>query len=178
MGIESTAIRAEAWHHRSDALTSLAALLGIGIAVIAERVSPGTQWSSADDWAALVASGVIAYNGGKILRAAGMDLMDRAPSPEFVARVRQAAESVSGVLATEKVAVRKTGTVYRVTLHVQAAPGITLHEAHILSGKVKGAICQSEPKVSAVLVHMEPFERGAGQEGEGAPDEDARRTRN
>jgi cation diffusion facilitator family transporter len=156
--IGSIAVRAEAWHHRSDALTSAAAFLGIGIAVVATRVNPGTHWSSADDWATLVASAVIAYNGSTILRTAAMDLMDRAPGPEVVATVRSAAESVIGVLATEKIAVRKTGLVFRVTLHVQATPEMTLHEAHVLSGKVKGAICRAEPKVGAVLVHMEPYE--------------------
>jgi len=156
--IGSIAVRADAWHHRSDALTSAAAFVGIGIAVVAAHINPESSWTSADDWATLVAAAVIAYNGSTILRSAAMDLMDRAPSPEVVETVRRAAESVSGVLATEKIAVRKTGLVYRVTLHVQATPEMTLHQAHILSGKVKGEICRAEPKVGAVLVHMEPYE--------------------
>jgi cation diffusion facilitator family transporter len=160
VGVEigSTAVRAEGWHHLSDAITSGAAFFGIGISVLAARQWPDTRWESADDWAALLASLVIAYNGAGILRSASRDLMDRAPGLDVVQAIRNAAESVPGVLATEKVAVRKAGLVLRVTLHVQASPAMSLHDAHVLSGMVKGAIRRVEPRVDSVLVHMEPFE--------------------
>jgi len=156
--LESTAVQADAWHHLSDALTSTAAFIGIAIAVVGSRFRPGTHWESADDWAALVASALIAYNGVTILRAASRELMDRAPAQDVVDGIRRAAEGVSGVMATEKLAVRKAGVVLRVTLHVQAAPEITLHEAHILSGMVKSAIRRADRRVDSVLVHMEPYE--------------------
>jgi cation diffusion facilitator family transporter len=156
--IGSTAVRAEGWHHLSDAVTSAAAFVGISVAIVATELWPGTHWESADDWAALVASLVIAYNGVTILRMASSELMDRAPGPDVIATIRDAAERVPGVLATEKIAVRKAGIVYRVTLHVQASPHLTLHDAHVLGGKVKGAIRVAEPRVDAVLVHLEPFE--------------------
>jgi len=156
--IGSQAVKADAWHHMSDALTSAAAFVGITVALLGARYAGGTGWESADDWAALLASLVIAYNGVLLLRPAVEDLMDRAPGPDVVGLVRRAAEGVPGVLATEKVAVRRSGLVYRVTLHVQASPTMTLHEAHVLSGKVKTAIRAAEPKVDSVLVHMEPFE--------------------
>jgi cation diffusion facilitator family transporter len=150
--IGSTAVEADAWHHLSDAVTSAAAFVGISIAVIG-----GPGWEPADDWAALLASGIIAFNGFSLLRRAVHDLMDRMPA-DLVDPVREAAESVEGVVATEKLAVRKSGLGYRVTLHVQADPQLSLHEAHILGGKVKGAIRAAVPSVNYVLVHMEPFE--------------------
>ena len=150
--IGSTAVKADAWHHMSDALTSAAAFIGISIALWG-----GPGWESADDWAALVASGIIAANGLMMLRPALHDLMDRMPGPEIVEPVRRAAQSVAGVLATEKLAVRRSGLEYRVTIHVQADSHMTLHDAHILSGKVKGAIRAAVPQVRSVLVHMEPF---------------------
>lgn len=153
---------ADAWHHMSDALTSAAAFVGITIALLGARYAGGMGWESADDWAALLASLVIAYNGVALLRPAVQDLMDRAPGADVVGVVRRAAEAVPGVLTTEKVAVRRAGLVYRATLHAQASPTITLHEAHVLSGKIKTAIRAAEPKVDAVLVHMEPFESRAG----------------
>jgi cation diffusion facilitator family transporter len=156
--IGSTAVRADAWHHMSDAVTSAAAFLGISIALIGSRVAGGSGWESADDWAALAASLVIAFNGVSMLRPAVHDLMDRAPGKTIVDSVRQAAESVPGVLATEKLAVRRAGLVYRVTLHVQASGDLTLHEAHILSGMVKSSIRAAEAQVDSVLVHMEPYE--------------------
>lgn len=150
--IGSTAVRADAWHHLSDAITSAAAFVGISVALIG-----GPGWEPADDWAALFASGIIAYNAVAIFRPALTDLMDRMPGPDVVDPVRRAAESVSGVLATEKLAVRKAGMVLRVTIHVQADPKMTLDAAHVLSGRVKAAIRSAVPRVQSVLVHMEPF---------------------
>lgn len=151
--IGSTAVQADAWHHMSDAVTSAAAFLGISIALLG-----GPGWESADDWATLLAAGVIFFNGVNILRPALHEIMDRMPGAEIIAAVREAAESVPDVLATEKLAVTKAGTVYRVAIHVQADPKMSLDEAHVLSGRVKGAIRDAVPQVQNVLVHMEPFE--------------------
>ena len=150
--IGSQAVRADAFHHLSDALTSAAAFIGISIALVG-----GPGWESADDWAALAASAVILANGVSLLRNASGELMDRTPGGDVVRQVKAVAESVPGVLATEKLAVRKTGLQYRVTLHVQADPLLPLHDAHVLGGKVKSAIRESLPQVQSVLVHMEPY---------------------
>ena len=85
------------------------------------------------------------------------DLMDRMPGPDVVDPIRRAATSVAGVRAIERLAVRKSGMAYRVTIHVQADPMMPLHEAHVLGGKVKGAIRAAVPQVASVLVHMEPI---------------------
>lgn len=155
VAIDSTAVRADAWHHLSDALTSAAAFVGISIALVG-----GPGWESADDWAALVASTIIVFNGARILRPALADLMDRMPGPEVVEAVRRVAAGVSGVMAIEKLAVRKSGMTYRVIIHVQADAALSLHDAHIVGGRVKSAIRAAMPKVQDVLVHMEPFEPG------------------
>lgn len=155
--IGSSAVQADAWHHMSDALTSAAAFVGISVAVIG-----GPGWEAADDWAALVASAIIVFNGISMLRPAVADLMDRSAGPEVLIPVRTAAESVHGVLATEKLAMRRTGMTYRVTIHVQTDPDMPLHEAHILGGKVKSAIRAAVPQVQSVLVHMEPYEPAGG----------------
>ncbi len=156
--IGSTAVKADAWHHMSDAITSAAAFIGISIAVLGSRYAGGSGWESADDWAALVASAVIAFNGIAMLRPALQDLMDRMPGAEIMEPVRRAAESVPGVLATEKLTVRKTGMVYHTSIHVQTDPDVPLYEAHVLSGMVKSAIRDAVPSVQSVLVHMEPYE--------------------
>ena len=151
--IGSTAVKADAQHHRSDVITSAAAFVGISIAVIG-----GPGWEQADDWAALVASLVICYNGVKMLRPAVNDLMDRLPEVHVVETIANAATSVSDVRAIEKLKVRKVGLQYAVDLHVQADPDMSLHDAHIVSGKVKGAIRTAMPAVDDVLIHMEPYE--------------------
>lgn len=156
----STAVNADAWHHWSDAITSLAAFIGISIALIG-----GPGWEEADDWAALLAAAVIAWNGLRVMRPALEELMDRAPDEGLLQRVEQAARSVDGVLATEKLKMRRAGTSYYVDLHVQAEPSLTLYDAHVLSGKVKSAVRHHVPQVAGVLIHMEPYE-GARAPGE------------
>ena len=156
--IGSTAVRADAWHHLSDALTSTAAFIGISLALIGGRLSDDPRWSSADDWAALIAAGVIAWNGWRLLHPALHDLMDRMPSDDVVLPVRDAARGVPGVLGTEKLHVRKVGLGYQVVIHVQADGDMTLDEGHALAHRVQDAVRQAAPHVHAVLVHMEPFD--------------------
>ena len=149
----SQAIAADAWHHRADAITSAAAFVGISVALIG-----GPGWEQADDWAALLASFIILYNGTRIIRPALAELMDQSPSEDVFREIETAARGVSGVLATEKLRVRTSGPRYLLELHVQADPALSLHEAHILSGMVKTAIRRAVPRVDTVLIHMEPFE--------------------
>lgn len=151
--IGSRAIAADAWHHRSDAITSAAAFIGISIALI-----KGPGWEQADDWAALAASAILLFNGLTIIRPAVGDLMDRAPSADLIGRVTTIAQSVPDVRLVEKVMIRKAGVGFFVDLHVQAAPEMSLQDAHILSGKVKSAIRAAEPRVLGALIHMEPYE--------------------
>jgi cation diffusion facilitator family transporter len=151
--VRSTAVKADAWHHRSDALTSIAAFIGISIALVG-----GPGWESADDWAALFAAGIIVFNALKLLRPAIDDIMDRRPGTELEARISAAALGTPEVQAIEKVRIRKVGLTYQVDLHVQANPAMSLHDAHLLSGRVKGAIRTAVPEVEGVLIHMEPHQ--------------------
>lgn len=157
--IQSTAVKADAWHHLSDAITSAAAFVGIAIAVYGSRWFGGDfPWSTADDWAALLASGVILFNGFLLAGPALHDLMDRMPGEEVVRPVRSTAEAVPGVLAVEKLWVRKTGLVYEATVHIQAEPAMSLFDAHELGHRVQSAIRDCVPGVRYVTVHMEPYD--------------------
>ena len=149
----SGAVQTDAWHHRSDAITSGAAFVGIAIGVIG-----GERWASADDWAALVAAGVIFFNGARLLRPAINDLMDRTAAGDVTLAIERAALATDGVCTVEKLMARKSGLGYFVDLHVQADPDLPLRDAHVLSGKVKGAILAAVPGVAGVLIHMEPYE--------------------
>ena len=149
--LDSTAVLADAWHHRSDALSSLAAFTGIAAAVIG-----GVEWAWADDAAALVAAVIIGINGWQIVLPAVHELMDGAPDQELLDRVRLIAEAVPGVEATETLMARKIGTRILVDLHVHADPEMSLRDSHDLGGRVKSAIRHAIPQVENVLVHMEP----------------------
>jgi cation diffusion facilitator family transporter len=150
--VGSNAVKADAWHHQSDAITSAAAFIGISIAVW-----KGPGWEAADDWAALVASVVIAYNGVAMLRTALRDLMDRHPGEDITTPVRRVAAGVPGVAAIEKLLVRRSGISFHVEIHVQADPAMSLADSHALGGLVKSTIRLAQPRVRGVLVHMEPF---------------------
>jgi len=149
----SVVVHADAWHHRADAITSGAAFVGIAVALMG-----GEGWEAADDWAALVAALVICVNGGLLFRRATMDLMDRAPDAPLFDTIAEAARATPGVLAIEKLKIRKSGTGHYVDIHVQADPALSLQDAHILSGCVKSAIRARVPTALGVLIHMEPFE--------------------
>ena len=151
--VDSAAVRADAWHHRADAITSCTAFVGISIALIG-----GKGWESADDWAALVACGFIVYNAYHIFRPAFGEMMDEAPEGTWTEDIRALAEAVPGVVATEKCFVRKMGFEYFADLHVIVDGAISVREGHNIAGAVKAAIMQAKPAVYNVLVHIEPAE--------------------
>src|SRR6266700_3272876 len=149
--VESTAVQTDAWHHRSDALTSSAAFISISVALIG-----GSSWQSADDWAALFACAVIAANGIRLLRPALFEIMDTAPRGKIVRSIRQTARSVPGVIDVEKCRARKMGLDFYVDLHVGVDGSISVYEGHEIAHQVKRAIQQSDSRIADVLVHIEP----------------------
>lgn len=148
---ESTAIQTDAWHHRTDAMTSIAAFIGISVALIG-----GEAWQSADDWAALFACALIAANGYRLLRPALFEILDTAPSGEVLDRVREAAGSVKGVVRIDKSFVRKMGLSFYVDLHVEVDGDIPVRQGHHIAHQVKRAIQETDPRIADVLVHVEP----------------------
>jgi len=149
--MESTAVKTDAWHHRIDAITSIAAFIGISVALIG-----GEPWQSADDWAALFAGALIGANGYRLLRPALFEIMDTAPRGRIVQSIRRAARSVPGVIEVEKCRARKMGLDFYVDLHVGVDGSISVHEGHEIAHQVKRAIQQSDSRIADVLVHIEP----------------------
>jgi cation diffusion facilitator family transporter len=153
--MDSSAMHTDAWHHRSDAITSLAAAVGITITLIG-----GKGYEAADDIAAIVAAVIIAWNGWRLLRPAVNELMDRAPSRELVEHLSQIAQTVPGVEAVEKCLVRKMGNLYYVDMHVEVDPQMTVQRSHEIAHDVKDKIRQEIHPVRDVLVHIEPSTKG------------------
>ncbi|HEY5368924.1 MAG TPA: cation diffusion facilitator family transporter [Hanamia sp.] len=150
--INSQAVKADAQHHRSDAITSIAAFIGISIAII-----DGKGYESADDWAALVAAVLIFYNAIIILRPALSEIMDAAPSNEIVEKVKRIAGAVPMVKGIEKCYVRKMGFDYYVDIHIEVEGQLSVTEGHRIAHLVKDALLESNLSVTNVLVHVEPF---------------------
>jgi cation diffusion facilitator family transporter len=150
--VENAAVRADAWHHRSDAITSVAAAIGIGTALVG-----GEKFAWADDAAALAAAGVIAWNGWRLLRSTLGDLMDTAPDRKIKNEIQRLAETIPGVAHVEKCFVRKMGYQLYVDMHVEVDPQMTVLHSHEIAHAVKDKIRDAMPAVSDVLVHIEPL---------------------
>ena len=152
--LSSTAVKTDAWHHRSDAITSLAVFIGISIALIG-----GKGYESADDWAALVASGIIVFNAYRLLRPAVGEVMDAAPPSDLVAGVREAAATVPEVMGVDKCFVRKMGFDYFVDIHIWVDGELSVNKGHKVASHVRQAIQDSGKRITDVLVHVEPDEQ-------------------
>ena len=150
---KSTSVTADAWHHRSDAITSAAAFVGISIALIL-----GKGYESADDWAALFAAGFILYNSYHIFRPALSEVMDEHIHDDMIAEVRRISAGVPGVINTEKCFIRKAGMTYHIDLHAIVDATITVHQGHEIAHRLKDTLKQELPEVSDVLIHVEPEE--------------------
>ncbi len=151
----STSLKADAWHHRSDAITSVMAFIGISIAVIF-----GEGYENADDWAALFASIFILYNSYLILRPALGEIMDEQLYGDLIVEIRARAIEVPGVLGTEKCMVRKSGMKFHVDLHAIVDGEVTVKVGHDISHKLKDYLYDKIPNLGQVLIHIEPNEYG------------------
>lgn len=149
----STSLKADAWHHRSDAITSLMAFIGISIALYM-----GEGYENADDWAALFAAGFILYNAYLILRPALGEVMDEHIYDELILNIRTISHRVPGVIKTEKCFVRKTGMTFLVDLHITVNGEISVKEGHDIAHEVKDKLLHEIPKIANVLIHVEPVE--------------------
>lgn len=147
----SIALLAEAWHNRSDALTSLIAFIGISIAI-----SGGQKYVSADAIASIIASAIIAYNGWKIFIRGFNEIMDAAPPGELINSIKIIACHVENVKGVEKCMVRKMGMYYYVDMHLLVDGDITVRTGHSIAHNVKRAIRDAMPNIADVLVHIEP----------------------
>lgn len=149
--MNSHGIKADAFHHRSDAITSAAAFIGISVALIG-----GEGYEVADDYAALIASLIVLYNAYKIARPAIDELMDASVDQELVNDIRTLASSVNGVIEIEKTYIRKTGSFFLVDIHVIVTGTLSVAEGHKIAHDVKDTITGTDLRVKDVLVHVEP----------------------
>lgn len=151
----SSALIANAWDHRSDALCSLAVLIGLSLVRWG-----GRDWMAADDVAALVVVAAILWSGARLLRKSASELMDVQAEPDLVRRIRETAEAVPDVLAVEKLWVRKSGLEYFADIHVEVDPDLSVARGHEVGHQVKDRLRAAFPALRDVLVHLEPHDVG------------------
>jgi len=162
--IGSLAVKSDAWHHRSDALTSAFAFVGISIALLG-----GPKWEAADGWAAICAALVILYNAWRQVHPAILELTDRAPDPSLESRVREIAVHVRNVNGLDKCFVRKMGFSFYVDLHIVVNGDLSVRQGHKIAHEVEDQVLDGLPQVVEVLVHVEP-QQGLIAKSSGAKD--------
>jgi len=150
---KSTSLKADAWHHRSDAITSLAAFIGISVALFL-----GKGYEAADDWAALFASGFIFYNSYLIFRPALGEIMDEHQHDEILDSIKELSKKVDGVIDIEKCYARKIGMKYYIDLHLTVNANISVKEGHSIAHKLKDLVKAEKPEIADILIHIEPHE--------------------
>ena len=149
--VESSAVQSDAWHHRSDALTSLAAAIGITVCLVG-----GPAWVSADNWAALFSCAIIAFNGVRMLKASVGELLDEQAPGEVIEGIMAAARAVEGVDNVEKCRVRKSGLSLIADIHVRVQGEVTVTDGHFIAHRVKDALMGGGFNILDVTVHIEP----------------------
>lgn len=147
----SSSLKADAWHNRSDAITSVSAFVGISFSLMM-----GKGYEAADDWAALFASGFIYYNSFQIFRPALGEIMDEHRYDELVEEIRKVSKRVEGIMGMEKCFIRKTGMEYHVDLHAVVKQDLTVREGHDLAHLLADRLKKEIPQLGQVMVHIEP----------------------
>lgn len=150
----SSSLKADAWHHRSDAITSVTAFIGISIALIF-----GKGYETADDWAALFSSAFILYNSYLIFRPALGEIMDEHLYDDLLDQIREESVRVKGVVGTEKCFIRKAGMKYHVDLHAIVDGEISVKEGHEIAHNLKDYLQKEIPNLGHILIHIEPNEQ-------------------
>jgi cation diffusion facilitator family transporter len=146
----STALLATAWDYRLDALGGIGVLVGLAVA-------RWTGWFWADHVAAFLIAGTVLWIGGGLLWENIQSLIDRQADPEVLAQVRQEAQAVPGVLAVEKLRVRRMGIEHIAEIHVQVDGDETVRSGHAIAHAVKDRLIHNLASISDVVVHVEPF---------------------
>lgn len=152
--IQSGAVKADAFHHRSDAITSVAAFIGISIALWG-----GEGYEVADDYAALIAAAFIIYNAYGIGRPAIGELLDEELEPEFHKEVTHLAEQIPEVEKVEQCHSRKMGPAFHVDLHIWVDGKLSVDEGHQVAHKVKESLVENIPQIIDVHIHVEPTKK-------------------
>ncbi len=152
----SKSVEASAWDKRLDVFAALVVLLGLAVTMCA-----GPEWHAVDHIAALIVAGVILFAGGSLFGSSLQELMDRQAGPEVLANIRSTALAVPGVRGVDKLHVRKAGLEFFVDIHIEVDPGISVTEGHAIGHAVKDRLVSQITAVKDVLVHIEPFPKGA-----------------
>ncbi|WCL48820.1 cation diffusion facilitator family transporter [Leptospira sp. GIMC2001] len=150
---KSSSLEADAWHSRSDAITSLAAFIGISFSIIM-----GEGYEVADDIAALFAGGFILYNAFLIFRPALGEVMDEDTHHELAENIRKIAHSIDGIINTEKCWIRKAGMSYNIDIQIRVDAKITVQEGHTIAHNFKDKLQLTHPEIISAHIHVEPWE--------------------
>ena len=151
--LNSQAVEANAWHHRSDALSSAGTAVGIGGAIFL-----GERWTVLDPAASIIVGLFIAKVSLSLLRDGIGDLMERSLPDEVEAEILRIAASVDGVAEPHDLRTRRIGNHYAIEMHIMMDGGMTLREAHDKASEVEELLRLHYGNETHIAVHVEPEE--------------------
>ena len=150
--IHSSSLVVDAWHHRSDAISSIAVLIGVFLALIG-----GPKFHIADHIAAMAVALIICYTGVNLMLKTSSELMDQVLTGPFVEKVKNFAVEVDGVKAVEKLFIRKSGMDLIIDIHIEVDPTLSVVAGHNIAGEVKASLMKKIGSLKSVMVHVEPY---------------------
>jgi cation diffusion facilitator family transporter len=151
--VKSSAVIANAWHHRSDALSSIPALLSVMIAIISPK------WSFIDQFGAIVVSLFILHASWKIIKPALEELAETGVSADRREQIRTLAQTTKGVISVHAVRTRRIGGSIYIDLHIMVDGAMSVHQGHSISKVVKQRLLEKGPEIADVVVHLEPYQK-------------------
>lgn len=151
--VDSSALKANAWHHRSDAISSVATLIGVSGAYFF-----GNQWGILDPLASILVGVFIFVSAIGICRPSVNELLDKALTPEFVEKAESVIAGVRGVKDFHRLRTRRNGRILIIDVHVKVSPGITVSEGHDIASAVEGALRDEFGSGIITNIHVEPYD--------------------
>ncbi len=147
-------LAANAWHHRSDAFSSIAAAVGLTVVAIG-----GPGWAFVDELTALVLSAFLIVAAGHIMWSAGRELVDRAPNSAILDAIDRAIRETSGVRDHHAVRARQIGGKVTMDVHILVDPHLTVRQGHDIASTVQESVKNADGNIVDVNVHVEPWEQ-------------------
>ena len=149
--INSTSMKAEAWHHRTDAITTVMALIGVFIAI-------NTSYKIADGLAGVLCGCIIIFNGSRILYASSNEVMDTVASDEIYDKIKNITLTHAEIKNIDNCRIRKSGLQYLLDIEIQVDPTITVMAGHKIAHELEDILLQDKNlNIIDIIIHVEPF---------------------
>jgi len=154
--LNSTALIADAWHHRSDSLSSVAALIGVGLSILGEKLHL-SYFIYGDAVAGIVVSIIVMKVGYDLIKASATVILEKVLSKEEIQHYKETVFKIDRVKRIDQLFARTHGSYIIIDIKISVDQHITVKEGHDIAREVKDILMDSHVEIEDVLVHINPF---------------------